>query len=363
MKMKKINAKDMKEALKIVRDTLGKDAMILTTRKTADGVEVMAALDNSKNFTETVLNTSSENHIRKSMTVTDPALDALREELYILRQVVQEELGHFAYQDVAHKHPIQAMIYEKMLQIELVKPLSKTIAGTIKDQNSLKNALIEASNTVYYALKDRVYVAKENTKAYVFSGLNGSGKTSSMAAFALQYRLQHPKSQIRFINLDHEKAAAHEPLQTLAKILNAEYTICESDKELKKWIQQEDVLTLIDLSLEKAVEYKDCLLTPGVMGAFVMAAPTQYAAYERLKPLFAAKLFKLAVITHIDEAGTFGAATSLLIQENLAPWFSVNAQKQSQGKKLSFFDAKNWTEQLFENLFQAMKETKLKGVA
>jgi flagellar biosynthesis protein FlhF len=45
MKITRHTAKDMRQALKLVRDQLGPDAVILTSKRTPFGVEVTAAVD------------------------------------------------------------------------------------------------------------------------------------------------------------------------------------------------------------------------------------------------------------------------------------------------------------------------------
>ena len=43
MKVKRIHAEDMRQAIRKVREEQGPDAVILSTKKTATGVEVLAA--------------------------------------------------------------------------------------------------------------------------------------------------------------------------------------------------------------------------------------------------------------------------------------------------------------------------------
>ena len=45
MKIKRFTGSDMRQAIKHVRDALGEDAVILSNQTTADGVEVVAAID------------------------------------------------------------------------------------------------------------------------------------------------------------------------------------------------------------------------------------------------------------------------------------------------------------------------------
>ena len=46
MKIKRFYGKDMRETLKQVKDELGGDAVIMSNKKYADGIEIMAAYDN-----------------------------------------------------------------------------------------------------------------------------------------------------------------------------------------------------------------------------------------------------------------------------------------------------------------------------
>ncbi len=48
MKIKRFFAKDMRTALKEVKDELGADAVIMSNKKLADGVEIVAAIDHER---------------------------------------------------------------------------------------------------------------------------------------------------------------------------------------------------------------------------------------------------------------------------------------------------------------------------
>ena len=48
MKIKRFFAKDMRTALKEVKEELGADAVIMSNKKLADGVEIVAAMDNDR---------------------------------------------------------------------------------------------------------------------------------------------------------------------------------------------------------------------------------------------------------------------------------------------------------------------------
>ncbi|MEP3828378.1 MAG: hypothetical protein ABJM47_09810, partial [Lentilitoribacter sp.] len=49
MKIRRFYGKDMREALKQVKDELGGDAVIMSNKKHADGIEIVAAYDKEPN--------------------------------------------------------------------------------------------------------------------------------------------------------------------------------------------------------------------------------------------------------------------------------------------------------------------------
>ena len=52
MRIRRFTASEMRDAIRSVRDELGPDAVILSNRKSADGVEVVAAIDYSEEWVE-----------------------------------------------------------------------------------------------------------------------------------------------------------------------------------------------------------------------------------------------------------------------------------------------------------------------
>ena len=63
MKAKKFVAPDMRQALKLVRETMGSDAVILSNRKVAGGVEVSVALDYEQAMVDHKHNERQKSHI------------------------------------------------------------------------------------------------------------------------------------------------------------------------------------------------------------------------------------------------------------------------------------------------------------
>ncbi|HVL02072.1 MAG TPA: hypothetical protein VM553_19780, partial [Dongiaceae bacterium] len=72
MNTQKFNAPDMRQALKMVRDSLGADAVILSNRKVAGGVEIVAAADYGTFLAEHNERERQANHVPPFMDASAP---------------------------------------------------------------------------------------------------------------------------------------------------------------------------------------------------------------------------------------------------------------------------------------------------
>jgi len=68
MNTKKFIAADMRQALKLVREELGADAVILSNRKVAGGIEIVAAADYDEFVEQHKARERKQNHIPDFMT-------------------------------------------------------------------------------------------------------------------------------------------------------------------------------------------------------------------------------------------------------------------------------------------------------
>ncbi len=68
MKIKRFVAADMRQAMRLVREEQGPEAVILSTRRLADGIEVIAAID----YDESLINQAVRQGAAPAASETDP---------------------------------------------------------------------------------------------------------------------------------------------------------------------------------------------------------------------------------------------------------------------------------------------------
>ena len=76
MKLKRYTAPDIKQAMAKVRDELGADAVILSNRKIADGIEIIAAMDYDDSIVKTPLKSKKEKNTHNNVSPRNKALAA-----------------------------------------------------------------------------------------------------------------------------------------------------------------------------------------------------------------------------------------------------------------------------------------------
>jgi flagellar biosynthesis protein FlhF len=160
MQTKRFVAADMTRALTLVRDEMGEDAMILSTQRTAKGVEIVAALEEPK--------TTIESEVSPQKTVSFDAVDTVpmqtqerglasgktKEELALELEVARRRMLAFQEQDnitleqwAAKKAPVQESTVQEstvqknpILESALQKPTQHSAASiTSKNQKTTFN--------------------------------------------------------------------------------------------------------------------------------------------------------------------------------------------------------------------------------
>src|SRR5690606_8686806 len=107
MQLKKIRAKDMRQAMLQVRDELGADAAILSTRSLpSGGVEVIATLAPAKPAART------EESV-KVAAVSKAEFGAMKSELHSIRTLLQQRLNGLAWEQFSNQSPAQARSEER----------------------------------------------------------------------------------------------------------------------------------------------------------------------------------------------------------------------------------------------------------
>lgn len=277
----------MQEALSLVKQQLGEDAVILSSQKVngangAESFEITAAVDN----------------IPGPSATDEP--EAPRAD-FVTGIQPPEEVDALA--DVLHKHGVAS---------ELVGKITKAA-------EALHDSGFSAADTLDMVLGKMVPFASPaetlaRGKAHVFVGPTGAGKTTTVAKLAAAMRLQG--ASVGLISLDYQKIGGFAPLDIIADILEDQAHLVSNRQEFidaakalgkRNYVfidtagfspyAEEAIDNLKTLLDEIGLEHTVHLILPATMNPFEM--PTIPLATQKLKP--ASLLF-----TKMDETSYLG---------------------------------------------------------
>jgi len=324
MKIKKYVSTDMRSALRAVREEQGPDAVILSTRAGAQGVEVCAAVDLELaaapgTLAETAALKQLERETiaqlergaagsvaaphgpREAATLAAAALSAMPlhdegellaasaadwpldaaaaldaalgmtapagpatsvgEELRSLRALLEQELAALSWNEFTRREPLKARVLSDLARLGLDRALA------IKLIEELPAGLSpEQTQRMPYALLARRLVTcgspTGRSGAIALIGPPGSGKTTTLAKLATRYVLEQDAANLLIISTDDERLGSHEQLACLGRLLG---------------VRVETVTGMEELAMRIAALPNRCILidTPGV-GARDAAAAQRY---------------------------------------------------------------------------------------
>jgi flagellar biosynthesis protein FlhF len=322
MQIKRFEAKDIQEALRQVKETLGPEAIILSTQKIAKGaplygkgggakVEVVAAIDPPGGAAA-----ASEN-------LSPPAPGGPPAE-------TKGSLG------TGGDACLQAIL-SSSLSPEFLRGLAGDFRNLRKEKQAWMNG--EAFQGVLrWKVMEAVEILQsepQGKKIWAFVGPTGVGKTTTLAKVAAHFRLRFNK-RIALITLDTYRIGGIEQLKTYARILRLPFEIAGDAETLKEVIgrHQDCDLLLLDTAgrnphrRDQLEEMKGVLSAdPRVENHLVLSATTKDADLAAIVQQFAVLPIRSYVFTKIDETEEYTSLFNQLLRYKRPLSYLTNGQK------------------------------------
>ncbi len=369
MKIQRYLAKDMRGALAQVREALGSDAVILSSGKVGDEVEVVAAIDfesqretveydaapaaaaNGKRggsparheLTPRRASSQLSAQVANDLAVREAATPApnashstLADEMKGLRRMLEGQLATLTWNDLSRRSPMQAAMMKELARIglsnELATSLAKKIPAHLDFSAARRFALATIARTVQ-VVGDRWL---EEGGCVAFAGPAGAGKTTLIAKLAARWVLRHGPRRIALVSADAVRIGAHEQMHMLGRLLGVTahtvYDIAELPELLAALSGQR--LILIDTAgaspRDPELARRLRLLQQmhqQVETSVVLPASTQAGTIDEVLGRFELAKPKSVVITKIDEAVSLGGILSALVRTKLPAAYLSDGQR------------------------------------
>jgi flagellar biosynthesis protein FlhF len=348
MKIRHYHAKDMRQALNQVREAQGPDAIILSSRRTDSGVEVVAAVDfDVEHGVATPSARTSEMHswMERSEAAQQAQPDAanaadLSSELVTLRRMLETQVAMLAWNDLNRRAPLQTALLKELTQLGFAHSLVLDVVSQIPARLEWQAAQRMALALIAKQIKVDEQRWLDGGGMVAFVGATGVGKSSLLAKLAARWVLQNGAANLVMISTDTVRIGAHDQIQNLGRLLGVPTYCLDRMTDLPGVLNQvaardnqQPRLILIDTAglsqrdPRLATEFN--LLTRAhaqLEVSLVVSASTQAGTLEETFTGFAALQPRSCVLTKLDEATSLGGSISALVKHGLPLTYTSEGQ-------------------------------------
>ena len=389
MKIKRFQATTMREAMRLVREEQGADAVILSSRRVPGGVEVVAATDYdaalmhsaarqraesspdsdptppatqaipppvhpktrvvaekqplSMQEREALPQVRAEAQAPQNSPVTAMAAAAgieaaeqLNREIQTLRSLLEEQLAGLRWGDMQKHRPRQAAALRALANLGIEPELARTIAEELPEASDPERARFLPLGLLSRRLAVDASDPIMQGGVIALVGPTGVGKTTTIAKLAARYAGEHGVRDIALVTADQYRIGAQEQLFTYGRLLGVPVHAVSAQDTLPAVLSRvaDRGLVLIDTAglsqRDKALVTQSQQLKMAGRGLktwLVLAANAQPGAQHDIVDRFGGLTLDGCVLTKIDEAHRLGGALSVTMRHGLRVNYLANGQR------------------------------------
>ncbi|MCB4812319.1 flagellar biosynthesis protein FlhF [Methylovorus menthalis] len=390
MNIKRFFASSSREALAMVRKSLGEDAVILSNRAVNGGNEILAfkeedmasfmsddaPVQSSKRRApppqepvqarasrparpsreqapeaepyRAVRSEPAPVTTARPKVTTTPAQAAapqsnkqisdMLNEIRNMRSVIESQLVEISWGNIQHRDPVKSNTLNMLLSAGFSAALSRQIAENMPDHRTSA----EANAWVQSILEKNLQAIPNEDEilnrggVFALIGPTGVGKTTTTAKLAARFVMKHGPGKLGLITTDAYRIGGHEQLRIYGKILGVMVHAVKDEADLK--IALEELKGKHTILIDTVgVSQKDRMVAEQIAMLSSTRQPIKKLLClnatntgETLTDVVRAYKVKQldgCIITKLDEAATIGSALDVIIREKLRLYYVANGQR------------------------------------
>lgn len=346
MVVKKFYADSPREALRLVREALGAQAMILSNRKTAGGVEVMAVSESEVTAVTAGMARRMTAPAPEASAPGEPAREAspaadgysLVQEVRLLRSLLEGQLAAFAWHDLARRDPAKIEVMRRLLMAGFTagsaRQLVERIAPGLEAGRALRVLKLRLQQQLPIVAVEQSPV--EQGGVYALVGPTGVGKTTTVAKIAAECTLRLGSQRVALVTTDTYRIGAVDQLRIYGRILGTPVFAIQSEADFRYTLSElrGRHLVLIDTvgmsQRDRRLADQIALLAGGgkrVKRLLLLAAVSQANVLEEVVRAYRGEELAGCILTKVDETLTLGGALDVLVRYRLPLHYVTNGQR------------------------------------
>jgi flagellar biosynthesis protein FlhF len=357
MRIKKYEVFDMKEAMKLIKEELGPDAMILSSRKVVKNnslglfsrpiIEVTAAVEDDDRVKKGKKTVGINVDPSKEPGVKAPSqggeLDRIAELINTLglnkfhslmtdiadikRQMMEMQAGLKENIMIDLTGPIREFYnlmvkngVDEIIAYKFLKKIEKRASHNLTP-NQIKNLETSLMSELIPIEKD--YFSSINDKVLALVGPTGVGKTTTIAKIAANLSLKQ-KKKVALITVDNFRIGAVEQLRTYAEIVDIPLRVASTPTELEKIIYECRDYDYVFVDSMGRSQFDDSQIndllkfmevSPLIKVALVMSMSSNHQEMVETFDRYSKLMPEYLIFTKLDETRYFGPLVNLPIKK------------------------------------------------
>ncbi len=365
MNARKFIAASSREALKLVRVELGKEAVILSNRKVSEGVEIVAVagselahLSETRTAGKTVIpqvpsdkvvaqrahqaaalgakvleaNTKRERVAVRETKDTIAEQQVLLSEIKSMRNMMQEQMARLSWSDMQKNDPARGGLLRDMLNVGFSPMLLRQLLGKMPAKGGLDWLRRTLGRNLRVSTPQEDVVARGGVYALV--GPTGVGKTTTTAKLAARAVVRFGADKVALVTTDSYRIGAHEQLKIYGKILGVSVHAVRDTEDLKLTLSglKRKHLVLIDTMGvgqrdSRVAEQAQMFDAVGVRRLLLLDATSAGSTLDDVVKMFGGSGVIGCIPTKLDEAVILGPVLDVVVRHKLTMHYVASGQR------------------------------------
>tara|TARA_R110002049_G_scaffold21792_20_gene79180 strand:- start:4772 stop:6022 length:1251 start_codon:yes stop_codon:yes gene_type:complete len=369
VKIKRYLDKDMRRVLRQVREEQGPDAVILSNRRVAEGIEVIAAIDYDEALmrhavggrTEAesssppiaeIISANIESQaasLRATPADVDEDLQAapvtaapeahlrsVQDELSSLRGMLETQMAGLIWKETNEKSPLRAQMLRNLARLGIAPDIAHNVVNGLEPVDEVRRVWDAPLMSLAKMVPVHDDAVLQDGGVIALLGPTGVGKTTTIAKIAARYAMHNSEDEIALVSADAYRIGAREHLTAFSNIIGAKVYSAGTADELSDLLIELRNKRLVLIDTEgRSPRDRDLAARLAEHGSnqdrvkfyLTLSAASQEASLNEAIREFSKVPLEGCVITKLDEAAQLGGVISSLIRNELPVcWLSDGQQ-------------------------------------